>query len=525
MCGIFFYYGKEYFLKDLIKNFKLIEHRGPDDTYITKINNTDAIMGFHRLAINGLDKISNQPFEENGIYLICNGEIYNYKFLANEHDIKLKTHSDCEIILKLYIKYDIKTVLELIEGEFAFVIYDTIKNKVYVSRDPLGIRSLYWSQNDNNSFFVTSELKAIPSSMEIVEQFPSGYLASMNEYLINYYSFDYPIIENKPRHIWLEEIRNTLEKVCEERLMSERGIGCILSGGLDSTLITAIVCKKIREINPQQKINTYTIGLEGATDLYYAKKAAEYLNTEHHEFIVTEDEFLSNIDNTIYQIESYDVTTVRASVGNYLLSLKIKELNKDTVLFCGDVSDEIFGSYRGFQNASSAVDFFKENVKMLKNIHYFDVLRSDKSISGASLEARVPYGDKKFVDLVMSIPPEFKMFNDIIIEKQILRDAFKGYLPDYLLYRKKEAFSDGVSKVERSWYEIIQEFTNKIIDDTTFSELKEKYTFNQPYDKESLYYRLVFDRFFPNREKTIPYFWKHPFTTEIDPSARKLSNY
>jgi asparagine synthase (glutamine-hydrolysing) len=524
MCGIFFYYGNEYKLKNLLKYFKLLSHRGPDDLIINKITDY-AYMGFHRLAINGLNKDGNQPMLYNGIYLICNGEIYNYKFLATEYNIKLTTGSDCEIILPLYEKYGIKGLLELISGEFAFVIYDSNNNSVYVARDPLGIRSLYWGQNDNGSFFVASEMKAIPSEIEVVEQFPSGHYCKMNSFLTEYYSFDYAITENIPRHIWLKQIKECLEFVCEERLMSERSIGCILSGGLDSTLVTAIVCNKLRTIKPDIEINTYTIGLSGATDLKYATLAAEYLKTNHHNFIVSEEDLLNNIEDTIYQIESYDVTTVRASVGNYLISKKIKELGKDTVLFCGDVSDEIFGSYRGFQKAENPSDFFYENVKMLKMIRYFDVLRSDKSISGASLEARVPFGDVKFVNLIMSIPPEFKMFNDIIMEKQILRDAFKGILPDELLYRRKEAFSDGLSKVERSWFEIIQEFTNTKITDEEFNAMKGLYHINQPYDKESLYYRIIFDKFYPGRDKTIPYYWKHPFTTEIDPSARKLDNY
>lgn len=522
MCGIFFYYGNEFISKNLLKYFQLSSHRGPDNSIfqkITEINSNKIFVGFHRLAINGIEN-GNQPFNYKGLYCICNGEIYNYKELADKYNIELTTGSDCEIILPLYSKFGIETLVQLIEGEFAFVIYDSNTNEVIVSRDPLGIRSLYWSQNDNGSFFVASEMKSIPKEMEIVEQFPPGHFCIMNKCLKQYFFLE-PLNENKPRYIWTQEITECLEKVCKERLMSERSIGCILSGGLDSTLITAIVSK----FYPKNTINTYTIGLEGATDIYFAEMAAEYLGTNQHTFIVTEEEFLNCIEKTIYQIESYDVTTVRASVGNYLLSLKIRELGKDTVIFCGDVSDELFGSYRGFQLTDSSQDFYNENVKMLNNICYFDVLRSDKSISGAGLEARVPYGDIKFTKLIMSIPPEFKMFNEIIMEKQILRDSFKGILPDELLYRRKEAFSDGVSKLERSWYTIITEYVDTVITDKQFEDLKETFTFNKPYDKESLYYRLIFNKYYKGREKSIPYFWKHPFTTEIDPSARKLQNY
>jgi len=301
--------------------------------------------------------------------------------------------------------------------------------------------------------------------------------------------------------------------------MSDRKIGCILSGGLDSTLISSIVSKKV------SNLHTYTIGLPGATDLYFAKMAANYLGTIHHEKIVTEQEFMSGIPETIYQIESFDTTTVRASVGNYLVSKFIRQCNNgDVVIYCGDVADEIFGSYRGFSNAPDSEKFQDANVKMLENIHYFDVLRSDKSISGAGLEARVPFGGKDFVEFVMTMNPDFKKFNKEKIEKYILRKAFEDMLPPDLLWRRKEAFSDGVSTIERSWFEIIQEHTEKLYTDEEFVKKSRIYTHMQPYDKESLWYREIFEKFFPGRAESIPYFWKHPFVTEIDPSARKLKD-
>ena len=291
--------------------------------------------------------------------------------------------------------------------------------------------------------------------------------------------------------------------------MSDRSIGCILSGGLDSTLVTAIVSRKVGG----QNLNTYTIGLEGGVDLKYAKLASEYLNTKHHEFIVTEKEFLDCIEETIYQVESWDTTTIRSSICNLLVCKKIKEVGSDVVIFCGDVSDEIFASYRGFQNAPDGESFLEENVKMLKNIKYFDVLRSDKSISGAGLEGRVPFGDAKFVDLIMSIPPHLKMFSKDKIEKKILREAFEGYLPHELLYRIKCAFSDSVSKKERSWSQIIKDYIDTKVTNEECSSG----------DKESYYYRKIFDKYYPGRSHTIPYKWLHPFCpNQTDPSARTL---
>jgi asparagine synthase (glutamine-hydrolysing) len=509
MCGIFFYQGNLYNLKSLHRFFVRLKHRGPDHYCLKKVSDVN-ILGFHRLAINGLDMTGNQPLELDGIYLLANAEIYNYKDLIQRYHLheEYNSTSDCYIILLLYKKLGIEKLCRLIDGEFAFVIYDDNLKQVFICRDALGIRSLFWSNTDD-LFFVASEMKAIPEEITNVNQFPPGcyYLKGQ---VIPFFSLETQI----------SDIRNVFERACKKRLMSERSIGCILSGGLDSTITTLVVSKLA-----EKKINTYTIGLEGATDLYYARLASKYIGTNHYEFVISEQEFLDFIPETIHQIESYDVTTVRASVGNYLLAKKIKQLDIDVVLFCGDVSDELFGSYRGFQNAPSEIEFSVENKKMLQNIHFFDVLRSDKCISGASLEARVPFGDPEFVNCVMSLDPKLKMFSKDRIEKYIFRRAFDGMLPDELLYRRKEAFSDGVSTIERSWHQIIKEHMDQKISNEYFTINAHKFTHNHPYHKESLYYREIFEKYYPNRAHTIPYFWKHPFTQENDPSARKLENY
>lgn len=515
MCGIF--YSKDGTKSTIINNFKSITHRGPDKSkYVFPLNNP-YFLGFHRLAINGLNSESDQPIMMDDIILACNGEIYNYKELAKELDIKLKTGSDCEIIIHLYKKVGFPNLLNMLDGVFAFILIDN--DKFFIGRDPFGIRSLYYIK-DKDEMFVASEMKAI-HQYGITNQFPPGhYYNSETDLIEKYYQYIYlPKIDNNDEIKY--NIKKKLKLAVKKRLMSERPIGCILSGGLDSTLITALVCEHYKPYS----MNTYTIGLEGSVDLKYAKVASDYLKTNHHQYVVKEEQFLNAIEETIVQIESYCTTTVRASVGNYLISKFISQHNDDKVIFCGDVADEIFGSYRGLILAENENDFFYENLKLIEDVHYFDVLRSDKSISGAGLEARVPFADKDFVQYVMSIKPKLKMFNDIHIEKLILREAMKDYLPKHLLYRRKEAFSDGVSSMQRGWHEIIKEYTDKLYTDEEYEKMKDKYTHNKPYDKESLYYREIFEKHYPNQEKTIPYFWKQPFSNQEDPSARMLNEY
>jgi asparagine synthase (glutamine-hydrolysing) len=336
--------------------------------------------------------------------------------------------------------------------------------------------------------------------------------------------YNYPTVEDTEENI-CENIATLFEEAVVKRLMSERKVGALLSGGLDSSSVVAIMCRHM----PAKDLNTYSIGLKGSTDLVWARKVADYLGTNHHEVCLTEEEFLEAIRDTIKQIESYDTTSVRASVPNYLVSKYIGANSDDCVIYCGDMSDEIFGSYRGFMKAPTEEDFKRENERMVRDVCYFDLLRSDKSISGAGLEARVPFADKKFLQYVMSIPPQYKMFSDARIEKYIFRKAFIGLLPDDILWRRKEAFSDGVSGHEKSWFQIIKEHVDKQVTDEEYNKYKEftEYTevYNAPYDKESYYYRKTFNSLYSGCENVIPYFWRHPFCEETDPSARLLTCY
>lgn len=579
MCGIFFVQNflrngtLEKYKKSLLENIKTyqhdfskISHRGPDNSIFLNdrqfSKNYACFWGFHRLAINGQTPESNQPFFIKNCRLICNGEIYNFRDLIKEFQLEeeYKSKSDCEIIIHLYKKIGIRDMLRRLDGVFAFVLHDYETETTYIARDPVGVRSLFISGHDytySNSMIISSELKGINECFRPnAKQFPPGCYAvysklvngfdKANTPFFNFYSYyenvyitqnsaegatgqveriyNYPTIEDTEENI-CKNIATLFEEAVVKRLMSERKVGALLSGGLDSSSVVAIMCRHM----PAKYLNTYSIGLKGSTDLVWARKVAEYLGTNHHEVCLTEEEFLGAIEETIQQIESYDTTSVRASVPNYLVSKYIAATTEDCVIYCGDMSDEIFGSYRGFMKAQTEEDFKRENERMVRDVCYFDLLRSDKSISGAGLEARVPFADKKFLQYVMSIPPRYKMFDDARIEKYIFRKAFDGLLPDDILWRRKEAFSDGVSGHERSWFQIIRDYIDTKVTNEEYNKYKEfiEYTHvcNAPYDKESFYYRTIFEKLYPGCEKTIPYFWRHPFCEEKDPSARLLTCY
>jgi len=550
MCGIFAYvsltsldivnssWNSSNTIENKTKSNK-IQHRGPDSTTNLQID-SNVFFSFHRLAINGLDEISNQPMELEGIHLICNGEIFNFKQLIREHNFEnvYRSNSDCEIILHLYNKYGIYKTCELLDGEFSFVIYDSTTKEVHIVRDPLGIRSLYWNPN-SNEMCISSELKSTidntASTQSNIVQFPTGTIQTVqitpftlkynkpirffyNHLNLEYKSYEEQVFETDESVI-ISNIRDLFTNAVNKRLLSDRKIACLLSGGLDSTTVCAVVASKF----PEYSIDTYSIGLKGSVDLHYAKIAAEYFKTNHTSIEVSITEFLNAIERTIIQIESYDTTSVRASIGNFLISLYINEHSDNKVIFCGDVSDEIFGSYRGFYYAPSDKEFYEENVKLLQNIQYFDVLRSDKSISGAGLEARVPFSDHEFLHYCMKIHPSLKRFGPEKMEKYLFRKAFEDMMPTELVWRVKTAFSDGVSSSENPWFEILKEYIDNIYTDEQYEELRLKYTHNMPDSKESLYYREIYEKHYPDTAHTIPYFWKQPFTSNVDPSAWSLA--
>ena len=532
MCGILFFYGLDKYIDSQLKYSKeSLNLRGPDNSKELRIDN-DKKMIFSRLSINDVSSKGDQPFTNNDrYYLICNGEIYNHKELKmqNEEFIsEINSESDCEIIIHMYKKYGIYQTCKSLDGVFSFILFDKLLNKVFVARDPYGIRPLFIGKTKDKEILLCSEMKPISQLCESIDSFKPGHYAVLdNKKQITYteyhnYNFKF---NNDSEQTIKETIQQLLCESVDKRLMSDRPIGCLLSGGLDSSLISALVARNYAPYT----LNTFSIGMKGSTDLKYAKLAADHIKTKHHNIELTTEDFLNAIEETIYVIESYDITTVRASVGNYLVGKYIKENTDCKVIYNGDGSEEIMGSYLWLGNIDNENDFYKENFKLLTEIYNYDVLRSDRSISDNGLEPRVPFLDKKFVDYVMSIPPKYKMFNDGKMEKQILRDAFNktNLLPKEVLYRKKEAFSDGVSSTEKSWFQIIQEKLETSISDEDFEKESSKYTYNPPKTKEALYYRQIFEEHFKNHSNVIPHFWMpNPKWCNVsDPSARVLKNY
>ena len=533
MCGIFAYITSEkdidrytniYNESFINKQFEKGKQRGPESSVLKRIEteNLNIFLGFHRLAINGLDSGSNQPMFIDGIYLICNGEIYNYRSLFSKLFIKASTNSDCEIIIHVYKRYGIDYLFELLDGVFSFVLYDTNKNLIYAARDPYGVRPLYYYKGSDNLIF-TSELKQIYKFGIKINHFPPGhYMEIENTNIINkkcYHSFGFSkMIFNNPFDIYGIIYQSLLSAVKKRVVTTDRPIACLLSGGLDSSIITAMVNSCL----PKGTLETYSIGMEGSTDLIYAQKVADYLGTKHTSIVLSEDTFFESIPEVIQAIESYDTTTVRASVGNYLVGKYISENSEAKVIFNGDGSDELTGGYVYFHRVPDEIEFDRECKRLLTDIHLFDVLRSDKCISSHGLEPRTPFLDRSFVQIYLSIPDNIRCHKiNGVYEKDLLRTSIgfmnKDLLPDEILWRKKEAFSDGVSSVQRPWYKTIQEKIRTNVKDFT-----DVYKHLPPETNEQIYYRNIFDYYYPHCDEIVPYLWMPKYVKATDPSARTL---
>jgi asparagine synthase (glutamine-hydrolysing) len=537
MCGIFgilatstAFTGAE--ISHYNKCANNIQHRGPDNTKCVTLNDSMIHLVFHRLAINDLSEKGDQPLIlDNTYYLICNGEIYNHEYLAKQYNIKTSGGSDCEIILHLYKRFGISKTLDLISGYFAFILYDGVKNITYVARDPIGVRSLYIGSNDTLYTFC-SELKGLHDIDNItISQFkPGHYWDSVSKTYTMYYSYNYVERHHTGLESELRMCRELFTDAVYKRFMFERPFGVFLSGGLDSSLVAALVAKRNWELN-NTPIHTFSIGFAGSTDLKNARLVASHIKSTHHEVIVTQKEMLNTIPDVIRVTETWDTTTIRASTPMYLLSKYIRENTDIAVIFSGEGSDEASGSYLYFHNAPSDQEFQDECVRLLKDLHYFDCLRCDKSTSANSLEVRVPFLDLEFLRFYMEVAVELKrpktMDGNNLMEKWFLRKAFDGddLLPYDILWRKKEAFSDGVSSVEKSWFQIIQEYVDTLISDDEFTTSTNYYK-NKPLLKESYYYRMVFNSIYPSRDSIVPYYWLPKWSGDVvDPSARVLDVY
>ena len=548
MCGIFALLNppEERNHAFIRSEFMKGKRRGPE--FSTMEIHSGVTLGFHRLAINGLNTESNQPICFQDVYLICNGEIYNYKQLYRTMGIsKPKTQSDCEVIIHLYLAYGIEQTLLMLDGVFSFVLVDHrggVNSSLFVARDPYGVRPLYMLQEDEVYGFA-SEMKCLENlrcpSISSLKQFTPGTYSAFQfsshtwresgkqnvPYILPSFSFSRLFTELEDPYEEFQQglayyVNNAVIKRCET---TERPVACLLSGGLDSSLISALVANHLRRSN--QVLETYSIGLANSEDVAFARIVAEYIGSNHTEVIVTEDEMFEAIPEVIEAIESYDTTTVRASLGNYLIGKYIANHSDAKVIFNGDGSDELLGGYLYMHHCPDDIEFDRETRRLLKDIHLFDVLRSDKSISSNGLEPRTPFLDRSLVNYVLSIPPYFRNHKNVAgaPEKYLLRKAFelpnfidnlgRQVLPDIILWRRKEAFSDGVSTHGRSLFQILQE---KIAESRGLQE-------EANIETEKRYYKEVFDARYPSCDNILPYFWMPKYTNATDPSARTLSNY
>ena len=609
MCGIFLLLnatsggGNINNNKSLISDaFKAGQGRGPEQSSLTTPY-PETVFGFHRLAINGLNAAANQPLEVDNVVLICNGEIYNYKELydmMNSYDdddaarVEPKTESDCEVILHLYIRFGIEYTLQLLDGVFAFALLDrrTMCARLYVARDPFGVRPLYWLHSSGRaSWALASELKQLigfhaqnlvdrknsdlaengsglasarvaengsglasarvaetqADRNRVAEHFPPGSYASWTypEHALATWSIDCPdpikyhtlgfahptglLVEN--RFTDLSDIHTEISQrfrdaVFKRCCTTERPIACLLSGGLDSSLVAALV-SEYHTTHGLPPVETYSIGLAGSTDLAYARKVAEHLGTQHHEVVVLEQDFIDAVPHVIRAIESYDTTTVRASLGNWLIGKYIRANSEAKVIFNGDGSDELAGGYLYMALAPNALEFDCECRRLLGDIYAYDVLRSDKCISSHGLEPRTPFLDRGWVQYYLSIPPTVR-FNPDAMEKQLLRHAFSGscsgseLLPSDVLWRRKEAFSDGVTGINRSLFQILQDHAATLelplmLNDNDGGRSNPRVKASTA---EQRWYRHLFDTYYPGADNVVPYFWMPKYVEAVDASAR-----
>jgi len=553
MCGIWARFGEQPADESAEFWTNKLKNRGPEKTLVK--STYKHTFGFTRLAINGLNEEGMQPMNFGSVTYMCNGEIYNWRSLAKKYNVDNNSGSDCEVLGELWEKFASvgsgASFFQSLDGVFSIIIADSASDHVYVARDPYGVRPLFVGYKFGPAVTVTDQAKSyiqdgagnmlpivglyFASEMKAllmcnhIEVFPPGHCAAYNMTTLGRTGFE-------PYHMvpWLKNpicetslysmlsVKTALESAVKKRMMTDRPVAALLSGGLDSSLIAALVQRYLKEAGAAP-LKTFSIGFEGSEDLRCARLVADYIKSEHHEIVMTPDEFFDAVPDVIKDIESYDITTVRASVGNWLVSKFIAEKSDCKVVFNGDGSDEVFGSYKYFYNAPSDEAFEAESARLLKDIHYFDVLRSDRSISSHGLEARTPFLDKQFVAVARSLSSQIRRPSPERVEKWILREAFleSRLLPEEVLYRKKEAFSDGVSGKDKSWYEICKEKAEAVVKDHSWQ--KNEYTHLAPKTAEAYYYRWLFQKNYKGFDSvTVPYYWMPKWSKTDDPSARTL---
>ena len=521
MCSIIGYCGKCAERETLMEGFDRTLSRGPDDTRM--VDAGQGILGFHRLAIMGLTPEGMQPFGLNGSFVVCNGEIYGFEKLRREleGEYTFQSDSDCEVLLPLYEKYG-TDMFALLDAEFACILYDAKKDQFVAARDPIGIRPLYYGYDKSGTIIFASEPKNLVRLTETILPFPPGHYYCDGKFTCycdiaaakEYHHHDLQTV--------CDNIREKLIAGVEKRLVADAKVGFLLSGGLDSSLVCAIAARKSRT-----PIKTFAIGMSGdAIDLKYARQVADYIGSDHTEVIISKEDVLAALEPVVELLGTFDITTIRASIGMYLVCKYIHEHTDIRVLLTGEISDELFG-YKYTDFAPSAEAFQLEAQKRIRQLHMYDVLRADRCISVNSLEARVPLGDLDFVKYVMAIDPETKL-NKYHKGKYLLRHAFEGqgYLPDEILWREKAAFSDAVG---HSMVDYLKEYAAVAYTDEEYEHNRKMYAHARPFTKESLLYREIFEKYYPNQGQMIVDFWMPNKDWEgcnvTDPSARVLSNY
>ncbi len=522
MCSVMGYCGGAADIKSFKKGFQRTVSRGPDDSRI--IDTGKGLLGFHRLSIMGLTPSGMQPFELNGSYVVCNGELYGFEAMKAQLIAKgytFESDSDCEIILPMYREFG-TDMFAMLDAEFACIIYDGETGEYIAARDPIGIRPLYYGYDGSGVILFASEAKNLVGLAERIMPFPPGCYWRGGRF--TRYS-DIARVDEVCRddlETACGKIREKLIRGVRKRLVSDSKVGFLLSGGLDSSLVCAIAAGE-----SGARIKTFAIGMsEDAIDLKYARQVADFIGSDHTEVYMTPEEVISSLERVIELLGTYDITTIRASMGMYLVCKAIHERTDVRVILTGEISDELFG-YKYTDFAPSAEAFQQEAEKRVRELHMYDVLRADRCISVNSLEARVPFGDLDFVKYVMSLDPEMKL-NKYGKGKYLLRHAFEGlgYLPDGILWREKAAFSDAVG---HSMVDYLKEYAETRYTDEEFRAGCEKYSHARPFTKESLLYRDIFEKYYPGQAEMVVDFWMPNKSWEgcnvNDPSARVLSNY
>lgn len=523
---------------------KRIRHRGPDWSGI--FSSSKAILAHERLAIVDPQSGSQPLYSPDGkVVLAVNGEIYNHQELRNSlPHYNFATKSDSEVVLALYLEKG-PSFVEDLNGIFGFALYDYRDDSFFVARDHMGIIPLYYGQDDKGQFFVASELKSLEGFCTLIEQFPPGHYLHSKQSLVpqQWYKRDWESYDTvKDNETSIDELRAALEAAVHRQLMSDVPYGVLLSGGLDSSVIAAITKKfasKRIESGDQEEawypqLHSFAVGLKGAPDLIAAQKAADHIGTIHHEVNFTIQEGLDAIRDVIYHLETYDVTTIRASTPMYLLARVIKSMGIKMVL-SGEGSDELFGGYLYFHKAPNPQEFHEETVRKLKKLYLYDCLRANKSLAAWGVEGRVPFLDKEFMDIAMRLNPADKMIGNGRMEKWVVRKAFEDYLPESIAWRQKEQFSDGVGY---SWIDTLKAQAEARVSDAQFADAATRFPLNTPKNKEEYYYRTIFESHFPSEAaaRTVPsvksvacstpeaLLWDASFQNLNDPSGRAVAS-